>query len=294
MPWTRLDDQFIFHEKARLAGKEGRNLQVTALCYCASQLNDGFIREGLLPTIFALADCEDGPATVAVLVEVGMWETREGGYQIHDYLDYNPSREKVLAERADNAKRQAEWQAAHRDKAGRYNAVSNAVSKQEITSAPSPSPVPVPVPVPEPKETITATISLHSAKPVQPNGKETPLVAVATKAVAKPQSKPLQPYEIQFLEIFEFRSGRYPTKAMRKIVQEFAEKYGETEFVAAANIAAGKNIRKLPYVEGILKRSKANNNRAGPGPPRGDMQRDFDMIDEVTAMIERGESYFGH
>jgi hypothetical protein len=131
MPWLKMDDQFIFHEKARLVGKEGRNLQVTALCYCAGQLNDGLIRDGLLPTIFALAECDDGPATVERLVEVGMWERVDGGYQIHDYLDYNPSRTQVLAERAAARKRMF--------------ALRSGEHGQNVID-PVPGPVPVPVP----------------------------------------------------------------------------------------------------------------------------------------------------
>lgn len=33
------------------------------------------------------------------LVAAGLWEPMEGGWQIHDYLDYNPSRDQVLEER---------------------------------------------------------------------------------------------------------------------------------------------------------------------------------------------------
>ena len=144
------------------------------------------------------------------------------------------------------------------------------------------------------KETVAETIPLHSAKPTTANGKERSLGANAPKAVATLPPQPLQPYESAFLETFEFRSGRYPTKAMREVVEGLVEKYGEAEFLAAAKIAAGRNIRKLPFVEGILKRSGANSSRAGPGPPHGGMQKDFEMIDDVMAMIDRGESFFGH
>lgn len=120
------------------------------------------------------------------------------------------------------------------------------------------------------EETIAATIPLHSTKPVSSNGEERASVANAPSAPAKPPPKPLESYEVAFLEVFEFRSGRYPTKAMRSLVQGMVEKYGDGEFLAAAKIAAERNVRKLPYVEGILKKGGANaKNSIGSGRGRG-------------------------
>lgn len=80
------------------------------------------------------------------------------------------------------------------------------------------------------------------------------------KAPVKPPPIPLETYEIEFLRLFEFRSGRFPTKAMREAVNRIAEKYGSEEFLAAAQKAAEGNVRKLAYVEGILKRGGVNKN----------------------------------
>ena len=43
MPWARLDDQFIYNQKAILAGKDGRMLYLTAICWSAGL---GFKLEG--------------------------------------------------------------------------------------------------------------------------------------------------------------------------------------------------------------------------------------------------------
>jgi hypothetical protein len=96
MPWVKLDDQFADHPKIAAAGPLASWLHVCGLCYCARFLTDGFIPNG---QIRKLADLDNTVELADKLVEVGIWEKVEGGYQIHDYLEYNPSREQVLATR---------------------------------------------------------------------------------------------------------------------------------------------------------------------------------------------------
>jgi hypothetical protein len=43
---------------------------------------------------------EDPTDAIAALIEVGLWERAGDDLQVHDYLHYNPAREKVLADRA--------------------------------------------------------------------------------------------------------------------------------------------------------------------------------------------------
>jgi hypothetical protein len=44
------------------------------------------------------------------LVEAGVWEDRkDGGYWLHDYLEYNPSKEEVLSRRKKAVKRTQRW-----------------------------------------------------------------------------------------------------------------------------------------------------------------------------------------
>jgi hypothetical protein len=98
MGWVRVDDQFFRHPKARSAGKDGRLLFVTGLAYCTSNLTDGLIHRDALPLV--AAEAEVRTAVARRLVEVGLWEEVEGGFQVHDYLDYQPSAEKVRAEKS--------------------------------------------------------------------------------------------------------------------------------------------------------------------------------------------------
>jgi hypothetical protein len=126
--WLRLDDRYPRHPKVAQAGVLAGWLDVCGMAYCAEYLTDGFIPESVVP---ALADFSGVPGapSVADLIErllaVKRWERAEGGYRVHDYLDYNPSRQQRLkqleAERAGkHAGGRARAQGATRDAAGRF------------------------------------------------------------------------------------------------------------------------------------------------------------------------------
>ena len=134
MTWLRLDDGFADHPKVKRLSDRALRLHLAGMLRCAYWLSDGRIDgdevRRLLPRVT--------PATVAELVDAGVWEVVEGGYAVHDWLDYNPPREQFLAERKRNAERQRKW------KAGRAatDAVTNAVSNGVANGAPS-RPVPL-------------------------------------------------------------------------------------------------------------------------------------------------------
>jgi len=101
MAWVKLDDAFFRHDKARSAGKDGRALFVASLCYAADRRSDGFIADTHLGVL--AAEAEVRPAVAKRLVEVGLWERVEGGYHVHDYLDYQPSSDEVEQRRLKRA-----------------------------------------------------------------------------------------------------------------------------------------------------------------------------------------------
>lgn len=100
--WLKVDDRFPEHEKVFVAGAllgrggTGRVLAVwlEAACYAARNLTDGF-----LPLRFVETMRHDrNPLQVGkALVEARLWEHARGGYRIHDYHDYNPTREEAEA-----------------------------------------------------------------------------------------------------------------------------------------------------------------------------------------------------
>jgi hypothetical protein len=149
MTWVKIADEFYRNPKMRAAGKNGRALYLAGLCYCASGLTDGHVAAIALPVLAAEAEVP-GKATAAKLVDIGAWVPVNDGWCIPDYLDYNPTREQVQAER-DAAK---ERQRRARDKAsesrrmsrrdiGRTSPESHAVSAPVSHGPPVPSrPVP--------------------------------------------------------------------------------------------------------------------------------------------------------
>ena len=165
--WTKLDDHFSENPKMVGVGPLGRDLYVRALCYASRNLTDGFIPRGIVSALLAefvgigvpLASIgKSAPASTGgtadaasidwqtVMVSAGLWEPASGGFNIHDFLEFNPTREAVLAERKKTAQRVSTWRKRHAGNEG-SNGVTNGVS----TPPPVPAPVPVPVPVPTPK-----------------------------------------------------------------------------------------------------------------------------------------------
>ena len=159
MSWIKLDDQFSHHPKVIQAGPLAGWLHVCALCYCAQYLTDGFIPNGVTNvladysnigvtdmevTLGALGHDIEVRELVDRLVEVGLWEQVKKGYLIHDYLEYNPSKAQVLAERAKNAERQGRYQAKQKTVIDN-NAVTNASDNASVTGAPYPYPYPYPI-----------------------------------------------------------------------------------------------------------------------------------------------------
>ncbi|WP_325603015.1 hypothetical protein [Nocardioides sp.] len=136
-----MDDQFPDHPKVIAAGPLAKSLFVDGLCYCNRLLTDG-----LIPRRMALRLADDyaeytDEDLAQRLVDVGLWETCEDGYRVHDYLDYQPSAEKVKAERTSlSAKRAAAGRAGA---AARWQTDGNgngkAVANEWQTDGPVPS-----------------------------------------------------------------------------------------------------------------------------------------------------------
>lgn len=138
MTWTRLDEGFSDHPKILAAGPMAELLHIHGLLYCNRHLTDGFIPTAALPLLKARAPY------VAKLVSAGIWEKVDGGYRIHHFLEYQPSRAEVLEARtarkiAKIAGGKARAQNARRS-GGRF--VGNATSSEaaETSSAPAAPP----------------------------------------------------------------------------------------------------------------------------------------------------------
>lgn len=104
MAWVRIDEGFPEHPKVLDAGPLAAWLHVCAIAYCNRQLTDGYISQSALPR---LSDGKRTKALAARLVGVGLWETVDSGWLIHDYLHFQPSKASVETERAKARERMA-------------------------------------------------------------------------------------------------------------------------------------------------------------------------------------------
>ncbi len=98
MPWLRIDETFAEHDKVLSLSDAAFRLHVHALCYCARLTTDGVVPRAALRSL-------KGTSRLAErLVEVGCWELHDKGWLVHDFLEYNPSREDLEKVRERKAK----------------------------------------------------------------------------------------------------------------------------------------------------------------------------------------------
>jgi hypothetical protein len=105
--WVKLDDAMGEHRKVKRALRKNRSavaLHFLGILHCSRYLTDGFVEDEYVEEILP---SRERKAALDVLIEQGLWVQARGGYTIHDYLEHNPTREKVLANRATEAARKA-------------------------------------------------------------------------------------------------------------------------------------------------------------------------------------------
>lgn len=102
MSWAKFDDAFWSHPKVVRAGNEAVGAFVRMVCYCSQYLTDGAVPAATAREIAR-------PKVLERLVEVGLLEVDGDGFRVHGYLERNPSRLQVEAERAAKTQRQNRW-----------------------------------------------------------------------------------------------------------------------------------------------------------------------------------------
>lgn len=102
MTWVKLDDGFWSHPRIDKTSLPAVGVYVKALSYCGAHLTDGEITEEAAGYM-----CKGKRALLRELVDIGLWEQIDSGYRIPDFLDFNPSKEKVKEERRKAAERKA-------------------------------------------------------------------------------------------------------------------------------------------------------------------------------------------
>ena len=98
MSWFRLNDEGAFHAKVLAAGNEAYGAWCRAGQWSSAHLTEGFIAEPVALSIAPRRVWERLRESTAGR-SVGLVEERAGGWQIHDFLDCNPTAEEVRARR---------------------------------------------------------------------------------------------------------------------------------------------------------------------------------------------------
>ncbi len=136
MPWGRLDDQANSNAKLLALSDAAWRMWGCGLIYCQANLTDGFIPEHAVHAFGVRAKNKaiviDELCSILVPGKQVMWERVAGGYQIHDYLDWNNSRKEVMEDRARSRDRVDNWR--ERRKNGVGNGVTNEESNERSTT----------------------------------------------------------------------------------------------------------------------------------------------------------------
>lgn len=138
MTWGKMDDKFHRNRKVRelrrtKAGREALGCWAFWWSWC---LDDSALT-GLVPEVEL--DANDKRAA-KMLTDVGLWEATEGGFQFHDFREYNPTREQREAKKEADRVRVAARRNASRENV----ACDTDASRERVASESHPTRVPVP------------------------------------------------------------------------------------------------------------------------------------------------------
>jgi hypothetical protein len=105
MTWAKVDDGFPEHPKVEPLTDRAFRLHVTALCYCNRNLTDGVLTSKAVRAMCAATKARK--KHVDELVFQSLWGALDDGFNIHDYLEWNPSSMEVKNRRAEARERMA-------------------------------------------------------------------------------------------------------------------------------------------------------------------------------------------
>ena len=141
MAWVRLDDEFPDHKKVAGLSNDAFCLHVTAMCWVAKWQTDGKLPGKLLGKLGWR--CQDPASAAAELVTANVWEITPEGWEIHDFTQYNPTKEQIEAlaatrSAAGKAGAMARWQ-NHSKTDGKSQGKQWQTDGKKMPPSPSPS-----------------------------------------------------------------------------------------------------------------------------------------------------------
>ena len=193
MSWVFLSDEAPGHHKILGLSDAAFRLWIVGLTYCGQQANDGnFSAHAARIMCGYLASPELGKAAIAELVTARLWHATVGGYEIHDYLDYQQSKDSRAASNKAAAERMRAMRAA------RHVVVTPPVRdplrcNTGVTSPELPAKFALPVPIPSRPDPVLNKDSCAKPDQSQPELELVPQHAADTsKASAKPSKAQIQ------------------------------------------------------------------------------------------------------
>lgn len=197
MSWVRLDDGAPGHRKIVGLSDAAFRLWIVGLTHCNQQANDGRFSAHAARIMFGyLASPELGKGAAAELVAADLWALTEDGYEVRNYLEYQPSK----AERDNANKAAAERMRSMR--ARRYQKPSEPAKPEDVreplrcnndgTSDELPAKFALPDPDPVPSRPVfKEKDSLVGSEPKQPE------LELVPQQAADANQKPKEPSKAQ-------------------------------------------------------------------------------------------------
>ena len=120
--WAKFDDQYPENRKLRVASEHVLVLHFLSILRASFLESDGRLTASDLGIVFEQSKIPRAKRAEALkdAVAARLIEEVDGGYLVHDFLDYNPSHEELEAKRRTGAKRLAGWR-----RNGRRNVAGN-------------------------------------------------------------------------------------------------------------------------------------------------------------------------
>lgn len=132
MTWSRFDDAARKGPKATKAGNEAWGFWAASIMYCNQYSTDGFIPDEALKDVPPVSISKSKAKLLAERLvsarmepgKPGLFERDDarGGYIVHDFLDWNPSKADVDQRRADDKARKQIERAAAKSNGGASHA----------------------------------------------------------------------------------------------------------------------------------------------------------------------------
>lgn len=133
MAWVRLHDGYYDNPKVAAVGMVAEALWIRSIAYANRNETDGYLSRR--STASLTVDRPRGVTTAALidaLLSAGLWEAVDGGYRIHDFHHYQPSKSENDQRRANTKAKVAKWRAEHPPSRNGYgNPVTQEVTDDE-------------------------------------------------------------------------------------------------------------------------------------------------------------------